>query len=1100
MVISPKWGSCSEVTFTIYKEVNSTKNFCYDRIKKNKLLHIDGFGYFTIISDDEEFEDKIPHKSIDAYSAEYLLNNKGVNLTFVTTAGDINSTSSTTVITSNYFFYRKSQPEKSLMHQLIKIAPQWSIGYISSSLKSKSRSFSETDKGLYGFLTNEVAQSYEALFVFDNENYTINAYDTSEVIKNTNIILSFDNLIKNATVSELSDDIFTVLNVSGAEDLSIAKVNPNGTKKLFCLDYYTGVLDKNATNYYETYNEWITNNALKKKVLDWEKKNKDAIYDRSTGSYGYWTALQKKFNLLLLTQKAQLTQMQTYYDSCQQNMSLYTDYSNLDKLQVYATWTDFLLPKEGYVEYGIAKAKNYTIKDYYQVKQYTTDDTYRVTLYAYWKNYSQACEANLNVLQNGGKLYSVRKEDFEDIGSDTEPSRNADYNVSSSSALVANGDTVSNKVRSHSVTPSGAASKYSIGALSDEVALIQKSRDDIVKKYSYEECFTDEEKLALDPFLIEGSFSDDSFIVTDSMKTKDYSDNSTKVEVIKENGDMVIKKIEDVTQTDTIVDDVYVAGQLVDAGYEKLKVVSQPSFSFELESANFLFIEKFKPFINQLLSIEKDKGSLFGSILNVQLEDENWVYPYLQEMEINYDDPDSFSMTFGNRFRMSSEEYTFDELHNETSSAVSSVGSLLSAVSQPVTNGTIDAVTQYTKVALTAANQSIRATKDNDFVFGGYGIKGRKKSNEDGNINGFSPEQLWITNNKICFTDDGWATTKAIFGKISVNGKDSYGLVADNIVGNLVMGNKLIISNSANTFTVDEDGLSISNDYTDIKLSPDIGIEVIKKTGAGATDVFQVDNRGNLTITGGRIVVGDGESMGYIIDGYNGSITSILKNDDGEPLFELTKDGHMNVSGLAIGGEDVPTPTDPITPSGSNGTVNDDPNAYVRGLTLLGRIASFFEMIFSSPYNSTLRWVGHSDSDGWRNIWKYYSSRTIQTMLQDIRNQGIYIVYSSDLTKAIADNNKTQEKVYVTRTVLNDYKPWEETNEILKTYQTKSDMSNYYTSTQVNNTFVTNSSLTQNYYSKSNINSIFNVSANTTTQWKTITVGSQQITVLTKTN
>ena len=96
---------------------------------------------------------------------------------------------------------------------------------------------------MYGFLTNEVSQSYEALFVFDNENYVINAYDTSEVVKKTNIVLSFDNLVKNATVSELSDDIYTVINVSGAEDLSIAKVNPNGTKKLFCLDYYTGVLD-----------------------------------------------------------------------------------------------------------------------------------------------------------------------------------------------------------------------------------------------------------------------------------------------------------------------------------------------------------------------------------------------------------------------------------------------------------------------------------------------------------------------------------------------------------------------------------------------------------------------------------------------------------------------------------------------------------------------------------------------------------------------------------------------------------------------------------------------------------------------------------------
>ena len=728
LVISPKWGSCSEVTFTAYKEINNKPNLCYEKLRKSRLIHVDGFGYFTISSDDEELEDKITHKSIQAYSVECLLNNKGINLTFVTTAGDINNTSSTTIVTSNYFFYRETQPEKSLLHQLIKVAPQWSIGYVSPSLKNKSRSFSETDKGLYGFLTNEVSQSYEALFVFDNENYVINAYDTSEVIKKTNIVLSFDNLVKNATVSELSDDIYTVINVSGAEDLSIAKVNPNGTKKLFCLDYYTGVLDKNASNYYEKYNDWITDNELKRKVLEWEKANKDAIYDTSEESYGSWTSLQKKFNLLLLTQQASLNQMQTYYDTAQQNMSLYTDYSVLDKLQVYAKWKSFIVEKEGYVTYGEAKSKGYTIVDYYEVDRYTTDSNRNVTLYAYWKNYSQACEANLNILKTGGKLYNVRKIDFEDVEDENQKTRNADFNVPSDSTLIATGESVSTEVENHSITPSGAHSKYSINALTKEISSIQAERDKIVKQYSYDYYFTNEEKLALDPFLIEGSFSDDTFIVTDSMQTKDYSDNSTKVEVIKPNGDMVVKSVGELTQEDVIVDDIYVAGQLVDAGYEKLKVVSQPKFSFELDSTNFLFVEKFKPFITQLLSIEKNTGSLFGSIINIQLADDNWVFPYLQEMEIQYDDPDSFSMTFGNRFRLSDEAYTFDELHNETTSAVSSVGSLLSAISQPVTNGTIDAVTQYTKTALIAANQSIKATTDNDFTFGSYGIKGRKVS------------------------------------------------------------------------------------------------------------------------------------------------------------------------------------------------------------------------------------------------------------------------------------------------------------------------------------------------------------------------------------
>lgn len=1093
LVISPKWGSCSEVSFRIYKKIDGKENPCYKKVKKTKLIHIEGFGYFTIVSDDESFDDKIPNKEIKAYSAEYLLNNKGINLTFITTAGNINNTDSTTIVTSNYFFYSEFQPEKSLLHQLIKAAPQWKIGYVSSSLRDESRSFSQSDKGLYGFLTNEVSQSYEALFVFDNENYTINAYDTTEIVRNTNIVLGFDNLVKSATISEKEDDIYTVLNVSGAENLTIAKINPNGTKKLFCLDYYTGVLDKNATNYYENYNEWISDNALKKKVLEWEKASKEAIYDKSSASYGGWTSLQKKFNLLLLTQQSALNQMQTYYDAAQQNMSLYTDYSDIDKLLVQTNNNQL-------IEYGEAKKKGATIKDYYQVRLYTTDSTYRVTLYAYWKNYAQACESNLTILKEGGKLYSVRAEDFQTSTGD-ESTINPDYNASSDATILKTGDNLETDVKNHSVTPSASYQKYSINAIQTEITRIQSERDKIVAKYSFDMYFTNEEKIALDPFLIEGSFSDDSFIVTDSMQTDEYSSNSTKVQVIDSSGHMVIKTVLELKQDDTLMDDIYVAQQLVDAGYKKLKVVSQPSFSFSLESTNFLFIEKFQPFIDQLTTLEKQKGSLFGAILNVQLEDDNWVYPYLQEIEINYDNPDSFTMSFGNRFRMSSDAFTFAELHNETSSAVSNVGSLLSAISQPVTNGTIDAVTAYTKEALVATNQSLKATDDNEFVFGSYGIKGRQKSLADDNVNGFSPEQLWITNNKICFTTDGWKTTKAVFGKLTVDGVDTYGLIADTLVGKLIMGNNLIIANSANTFRVDENGLIIENDNMAIKMNPTSGIDILKKVGSGNESVFSVDGNGNLRIVGGSITVGDGANVGYIIDGNNGVIESVLKDKDNKPYFKLTKDGHMEVSNLAIGGTDIdPKPPTPETP-GFNGVVQDSGE---------GLSGNFFEAVWTlltyfwlGPYVTILNIIGRTDNDGWRKIWGYWSSRTSgATILKRMQDDGMYVMTRSTTKEdidewsgmslyvgsKISDNNDTLDKVYIKQTKLNEYKPWNNSTAPDGT-QIEGTLpylkANYYTQSEVNTKF-------------SDLKTILGVTDADRLTWKTVTINGQSYTVLTK--
>ena len=1079
---------------TIYEKINGTVNPYYDRVLKNKLLHIDGFGYFVIQDYDETYEDKVHNKTITAYSAEYMLNSKGVNLTFITTAGDINDTSSTTIVTSNYFFYRQQQLEKSLLHQLIKVAPLWSIGYVSPSLMGKSRSFSETDKGLYGFLTNEVSQSYEALFVFDNEDFVINAYDTTEVVKNTNITLSFDNLIKNATVSELSDDIYTVIDVSGAENLSIAKINPNGTKKLFCLDYYTGVLDKNATNYYENYNEWITDNALKKKVLEWERDCKEAIYDTSSTSYGSWTALQKKFNLLLLTQQAESTDMQSYYDAASQNMSQYTDYPDVDSIPVYAKYSN----TEGWVTYGEAKSQGYTIVDDSYIATYTTDDRHSVTLYAYWKNYSQACESNINILKNGGRLYSVRKADFESA-----QSINPDYNIPASSTAQATGKIVSSKVEGHSISPSGGASKYAIEALNTELNYIQSERNKIVDRYSYDKHFTDAEKTALDPYIIEGSFSDDTFIVTDSMETKDYSNSETKVQVIDSNGDITVKTVGALTQNDTIMDDIYVAGQLVDAGYEKLKVVSQPSFSFELESANLFFIEKFTPFVDQLTQIEKNKGSLFGCILNVELDDGNWVYPYLQEIEINYEDPDSFTMKFGNRFRLSNDTYTFNELHNETTSAVSSVGSLLSAVSQPVVNGTIDAVTSYMKTALNLANQSIKATEDNEFTFGSYGIKGRQKSNADGNINGYSPEQLWISNNKICFTDDGWASTKAVFGKTLVDGKEVYGLIADAIVGKLIMGNNLVLSNNAGTLKFNEDGLTVTNEDATININPsgNRAFEVSRKGGSGSVDVLSIDNKGNLTITGGKILVGDG-TMGYIIDGTNGSITSVAVGSNGNPLFQLTRDGHLDAAGLSVNGDAVIAPSAPyVPPAGSNGWVSDG-GWTPSGRTLLEKLADFFNNFFN-PYSTIRGWVGPSDTDGWRSVWQYYSPRTqASTLYQHLYSGGYHLVDSDYVTttvnNAISKNNTTLDKVYVSKNTdsLTYYKTWADTEKVLSSnYQSKSEMSDYYSKTEIDNNFATKSTF-NNYSTTEQINEKFGISDSDRFKKQAITIDGVEYTVL----
>ena len=70
----PRFNAVSEVNFDVYK------NDFYDSILKNRLLKIQGFGYFVIASVAEINEGISPYKSITAYSYEYTLNSKGANI------------------------------------------------------------------------------------------------------------------------------------------------------------------------------------------------------------------------------------------------------------------------------------------------------------------------------------------------------------------------------------------------------------------------------------------------------------------------------------------------------------------------------------------------------------------------------------------------------------------------------------------------------------------------------------------------------------------------------------------------------------------------------------------------------------------------------------------------------------------------------------------------------------------------------------------------------------------------------------------------------------------------------------------------------------
>lgn len=291
--------------------------------------------------------------------------------------------------------------------------------------------------------------------------------------------------------------------------------------------------------------------------------------------------------------------------------------------------------------------------------------------------------------------------------------------------------------------------------------------------------FTTDQYLELVPFIIETSYQNENFTQTDSMTPPKIQEQAQK---------------------------------LYDQSIKVLERISQPRYEFSVESLNMIFIEEFQRFTNQLE---------LGSEIYLSLGEDKNLKPVLLKIELNYDDPSNFVMTFGNRLRLDDSEFIFADLFGKSLSTSTSVA-MNSGKWNNFNENYKDTVSTFISSALDASKNAIISSIDQEFIYGSYGLRGRKLVGEGV----YSDKQLWMNNSTLAFTRDGWATSALALGEIYVTEDiggvptpvyKGYGIAGDVIVGKLIAGNQLTISNENNTFVVDSTGvtLSASTSYVD---------------------------------------------------------------------------------------------------------------------------------------------------------------------------------------------------------------------------------------------------------------------------------------------
>lgn len=154
-----------------------------------------------------------------------------------------------------------NDPANSLLHRVLYKCPHYSVGEVDPSLVRIQRMFSANDESVYDFLTDTVAKEMDCIFVFNTVNRTINAYDLkSRCIDcgyrgdiesvcpkcgstnvrsygdDTNIYADVENLLDSVTVSTNAEEVVNCFRLeAGDDDMTAAIVNrnPNGSQYIY---------------------------------------------------------------------------------------------------------------------------------------------------------------------------------------------------------------------------------------------------------------------------------------------------------------------------------------------------------------------------------------------------------------------------------------------------------------------------------------------------------------------------------------------------------------------------------------------------------------------------------------------------------------------------------------------------------------------------------------------------------------------------------------------------------------------------------------------------------------------------------------------------
>lgn len=400
-----------------------------------------------------------------------------------------------------------------------------------------------------------------------------------------------------------------------------------------------------------------------------------------------------------------------------------------------------------------------------------------------------------------------------------------------------------------------------IKTLMDQINALVVNLSDVLGEELYQE---------LGPYFREDTLTDDSFVVTNIMTDREILEMQQA---------------------------------LLEHGRTELTKVCYPQFTLDIDLVNFTVDYDYKRFTDAL--------EMFN-IIHINFEDhDSIISARLLKLHINWDDPSDFKVTFSNHNSLKETWTLIEEVRKQAEGASSKVEFTTGAWKNAAIVS-VD-VNKYMNNILNASKQQLVTNDNNEVKIDATGILCRKWLSEQ---QIYDPGQIWITSNQIAISQDRFNSVGIALGYVKMGNDYFFGLAAPSIVGKLLMSEKLMVSNTSGSYTIDKDGFIAKKDSYEVKINPDTPDNIFS-ISIDNKKLLYVDTVAKALTFEGKLISKSGQiadftisentliagNIGLCSDKSSGSIAYWAGNADrNNAPFKVTNTGVLTCSNAIITG------------------------------------------------------------------------------------------------------------------------------------------------------------------------------------------------------